>query len=80
MSHLILRAADVLHTAFKSSGDSEESASVLLNCRATSKEVLYDSLTKQQQGRMDAAMKREWDKWNELGVTGMAGVGGRRPL
>ena len=31
--------------------------------------MLYDALTKPQQERMDAAMTREWDKWNEFGVT-----------
>ena len=31
--------------------------------------MLYDTLTKPQQERMDAAMTREWDKWNEFGVT-----------
>ena len=31
--------------------------------------MLYDTLTKPQQERMDAATTSEWDKWNELGVT-----------
>ena len=29
----------------------------------------YDALVKSQQERVDAAMTREWDKWNEFGVT-----------
>ena len=29
----------------------------------------YDALVKSQQVRVDAAMVREWDKWNEFGVT-----------
>ena len=42
---------------------------VLLNRRASKKEVQYDALTKLQQGRVDVAMVREWDTWNEFGVT-----------
>ena len=56
-------------TVFKSCGDPGECANVLLTGRPTSKEVLYDTLTKPQQERMDAATTREWDKWNEFGVT-----------
>ena len=51
-------------TVLKSCGDSGGCAHVLLSGRATSKEVLYDALTKPQQERMDATMTREWDKWN----------------
>ena len=29
----------------------------------------YDTLVKSQQVRVDSAMVREWDKWNEFGVT-----------
>ena len=29
----------------------------------------YDALVKSQQVRADAATIREWDKWNEFGVT-----------
>ena len=36
---------------------------------AAGKEVQYDALTKSQQGCVDTAMTREWDKWNEFGVT-----------
>ena len=56
-------------TVFKSCGDPGECANVLLPGRATSKEALYDTFTKPQQERMDAAVTREWDKWNEFGVT-----------
>ena len=31
--------------------------------------VQYDALVKSQQERVDVAMTREWDKWNEFGVT-----------
>ena len=44
-------------------------ADVLLTRRAANKEVQYDALVKSQQERVDAAMVREWDKWNEFGVT-----------
>ena len=44
-------------------------ADVLLTRRAANKEVQYDTLVKSQQVRVDAAMIREWDKWNEFGVT-----------
>ena len=33
------------------------------------RKVQYDALVKSQQVRVDAAMVREWDKWNEFGVT-----------
>ena len=56
-------------TVFKSCGDPGGCANVLFTGRPTSKEVLYDTLTKPQQERMDAATTSEWDKWNELGVT-----------
>ena len=55
-------------TAFKSC-DSGERANVLLPGRAACKEARYDTLTKSQQGCMDAATTREWDKRNECGVT-----------
>ena len=29
----------------------------------------YDALSKPQQERVNVAMTREWDKWNEFGVT-----------
>ena len=44
-------------------------ADVLLTRRAANKEVQYDALVKSQQVRVDASMVREWDKWNEFGVT-----------
>ena len=44
-------------------------ADVLLTRRAANKEVQYDALVKSQLERVDAAMVREWDKWNEFGVT-----------
>ena len=40
-----------------------------LTRQAANKEVQYDALVKSQQERVDAAMVREWDKWNEFGVT-----------
>ena len=42
---------------------------VLLIRRAANKEVQYDTLAKTQQERVDVAMTRDWDKWNEFGVT-----------
>ena len=48
---------------------SSERANCLLTRRAASKEVQYDALTKSQQGCVDVPMIREWDKWNEFGVT-----------
>ena len=44
-------------------------ADVLLTRRAANKEVQYDALVKSQQVRVEAAMFREWDKWNEFGDT-----------
>ena len=32
-------------------------------------ELQYDAIVKSQQERVDVAMTREWDKWNEFGVT-----------
>ena len=55
-------------TVFKS-GENSGCADVLLTRRAANKEVQYDALVKSQQVRVDAAMTREWDKWNEFGVT-----------
>ena len=55
-------------TVFKSCENSG-CADVLLTRRAANKEVQYDALVKSQQERVDAAMVREWDKWNEFGVT-----------
>ena len=55
-------------TIFKSCENSG-CADVLLTRRAANKEVQYDALVKSQQVRVDAAMVREWDKWNEFGVT-----------
>ena len=55
-------------TIFKSCANSG-CADVLLTRRAANKEVQYDALVKSQQVRVDAAMVREWDKWNEFGVT-----------
>ena len=55
-------------TVFKSSENSG-CADVLPTRRAANKEVQYDALVKSQQVRVDAAMVREWDKWNEFGVT-----------
>ena len=43
-------------------------ADVLLTRRVANKEVQYDALVQSQQVRVDAAMVREWDKWNEFGV------------
>ena len=56
-------------TVFKSCRDSEERANVLFTGRAVNKEVLYDVLTQSQQESVNAATTREWDKWNEFGVT-----------
>ena len=56
-------------TIFKSFGNTGECADVLLTRRAANKEVQYDALVKSQQERVDVAMTREWDKWNEFGVT-----------
>ena len=55
-------------TIFKSCENSG-CADVLLTRRAANKEVQYDALVKSQQVRVDAAMVREWDKWNEFGVS-----------
>ena len=55
-------------TIFKSCGNSG-CADVLFTRRAANKEVQYDALVKSQHLRVDAAMFREWDKWNEFGVT-----------
>ena len=55
-------------TIFKSCQNSG-CAYVLLTRRAANKEVQYVALVKSQQVRVDAAMVREWDKWNEFGVT-----------
>ena len=55
-------------TVFKS-GENSGCADVLLTRRAANKEVQYDALVKSQQVRVDAAMIREWDKWNEFGVS-----------
>ena len=57
-----------LVTVFKSCENSG-CADVLLTRRAANKEVQYDALVKSQQERVDAAMVREWDKWNEFRVT-----------
>ena len=56
-------------TIFKSCRNSGVCADVLLTRRAANKELQYDALVKSQQERVDAAMVREWDKWNEFGVT-----------
>ena len=57
-------------TVFKSSEKNPgECANVLLTRRAASKQVQNDPLTKSQPGRMHVAMTREWDTWNEFGVT-----------
>ena len=53
-------------TIFNSCGNSGDCADVLLTRRAANKEVQYDALVKSQQERVDVAMTREWDKWNEL--------------
>ena len=55
-------------TVFKSCENSG-CAAVLLTRRAANKEVQDDALVKSQQERVDAAMVREWDKWNEFRVT-----------
>ena len=55
-------------TIFKSC-EKSGCADVLLTREAANKEVQYDALVKSQQVRVDAAMVREWDKWNEFGVT-----------
>ena len=55
-------------TIFKSCENSG-CGDVPLTRRAANKEVQYDALVKSQQVRVDAAMVREWDKWNEFGVT-----------
>ena len=55
-------------TVFEPCQESGERARVLLTRRAASKEVQYDTLTKSQQGCVDVAMTREWDKWNQFGV------------
>ena len=44
-------------------------ADVLLTRRAANKEVQCDALVKSQQERVDAAMVRECDKWNEFRIT-----------
>ena len=56
-------------TIFKSCGNSGECADVFLTRRAANKEVQYDALVKSQQKLVDVATTREWDKWNEFGVT-----------
>ena len=56
-------------TIFKSCGNSGECVDVLLTRQTANKEVQYDALMKLQQERVDVAMTREWDKWNEFGVT-----------
>ena len=56
-------------TIFKSCGNTGECADVLLTRRAGNQGVQYDALVKSQQERVDVAMTREWDKWNEFGVT-----------
>ena len=53
---------------FKSCGNSG-CAYVLLTRRAANKEVQCDALVKSLQIRVDAAKVRDWDKWNEFGVT-----------
>ena len=58
-----------LVTIFKPCENSGECADVLFTRRAANKEVQYYALVKSQQVRVDAAMIREWDKWNEFGVT-----------
>ena len=55
-------------TIFKSCENSG-CADVLFTRRAANKEVQYDALVKSQQVRVDAAMVREWDKWNDFVVT-----------
>ena len=64
-----VRSVASLWTIFKSCGSSGEYADVLLTRRVANKEVQYDALVKSQQERVDVAMTREWDKWNEFGVT-----------
>ena len=66
MFHPVQSVASV--TIFKSCENSG-CADVLLTPRAANKEVQHDALVKSQQVRVDAAMVREWDKWNEFGVT-----------
>ena len=44
-------------------------ADVPLTRRAANKEVQCDALVKSLQIRVDAAKVRDWDKWNEFGVT-----------
>ena len=56
-------------TIFKSCGNSGKCEDVLLTRRAANKEVQYDALVKSQQERVDVATTREWDKWDEFGVT-----------
>ena len=57
-------------TVFKTCGKTLENAQMFCSLvEAASKEVQYDALTKPQQGRVNVAMTREWDKWNEFGVT-----------
>ena len=55
-------------TIFKSCENSGY-ADVLLTRRAANQEVQYDALVQSQQVLLHAAMVREWDKWNEFGVT-----------
>ena len=54
---------------FNSCGSSGDCADVFLTRRAANKKVQYDALVKSQQERVNVAMTREWDKWNEFGVT-----------
>ena len=56
-------------TVFKSCGSSGECANVLLTRRAAGEEVQYDARTKPQRRRVNVATIREWDKWNDFGVT-----------
>ena len=51
------------------SSENSGCADVLLNRPAANKEVQYDALVMSKQVRVNAAMVREWDKWNEFGVT-----------
>ena len=56
-------------TVLKPCDDSAERVKVTLTRRATSKEMQHDVLTQSQQGCMDFVATREWNKWNEVGVT-----------
>ena len=68
LSHDVSSGPECCNPVFKSCENSG-CADVLLTRRAANKEVQYDALGKSQQVRVDAAMVREWDKWNEFGVT-----------